>query len=130
MSSETTFFKQIDKFAKEADLSVSEAVKGIKISVFNGIIRDERVDTGRLRGNWQISNGAPILVETDRNDNTAHGVNGGKAQDDVIATVKGKTTDYLTNNLPYAEVWEEVDGKIPRNIERVVRNLNQVIKEK
>jgi len=33
---------------------------------------------------------------------------------------------YFTNNLPYAEVWEQEDGMVRRNMARIERTVNEV----
>ena len=42
--------------------------RAIKISLFNGVIGDTRVDTRRLQGNWQTSTGKPITLTVERFD--------------------------------------------------------------
>lgn len=121
-----SFTLDIKKFAQKTDSTLDEAARAIKISLFNGVIRDTRVDTGRLRGNWQTTTGAPATGKVDRQDKVAQGTNGGKAMDDVVKTVKGDTVDYLTNNLPYAQVWEERDGMIDKNMARIDRIVKEV----
>lgn len=120
------FSLDITKFAQKTNSTLDEAARAIKISLFNGVIRDTRVDTGRLRGNWQTTTGAPASGEVDRQDKVAQGTNGGKAMDGVVKTVKGDTVDYLTNNLPYAQVWEERDGMIDKNMARIDRIVKEV----
>lgn len=121
-----SFTLDIKKFAQKTDSTLDEAARAIKISLFNGVIRDTRVDTGRLRGNWQTTTGAPATGKVDRQDKVAQGTNGGKAMDDVVKTVKGDTVDYLTNNLIYARVWNERDGMIDKNMARIDRIVKEV----
>lgn len=121
-----SFTLDIKKFAQKTDSTLDEAARAIKISLFNGVIRDTRVDTGRLRGNWQTTTGAPATGKVDRQDKVAQGTNGGKAMDDVVKTVKGDTVDYLTNNLIYARVWNERDGMIEKNMARIDRIVKEV----
>ena len=115
-----SFANDIKKWSKKAGLTMDEAARGIKIELFNSVIRDTRVRTGRLRGNWQTSTGRPDVGEIERLDPS-----GQKAQDEVSRTVKGDTVDYLVNNLPYAEVYEEKDAMIGRNVARI----QQIVKK-
>jgi hypothetical protein len=96
-------------------------MRAVKIALFNGVIRDTRVDTGRLRGNWQTTTGQEAGGTLERLDPS-----GAQAQSEVIATVKADTVDYLTNNLPYSEVWEERDGMVARNVARIERIVEEV----
>lgn len=126
--SNKTFKLNVAKFSKATKNTIAEASRAIKISLFNGVIRDTRVDTGRLRGNWQTSTGSPITdVSLLRKDKTPKGSDGGIAQDDVLATVTAFGVDYITNNLVYAPVWNERDGIIDKNIARLRRNIREAV---
>lgn len=114
----------IDKLAEKMGDKIDDIIRGVKISTFNGVVRDTRVDTGRLIGNWQISNTTPITREIERLDPT-----GEEVQSEIASTVKPDTVDYLTNNLPYAAYWEERDGMIAGNAARVERNIQEKIDE-
>ena len=119
----------MDKLAETLGATLDETCRAIKIALFNGVIRDTRVDKGRLRGNWQTSTGSAKSGEIDRLDKTPQGGDGGSAQEDVKNTVKGDTIDYITNNLPYAEVFEEKDGMIAKNVARMDRNVREAVKK-
>lgn len=123
------FSIDVAKFARKTNSTMGETARAIKIALFNGVIRDTRVDTGRLRGNWQTSTGRPILTQIERYDQIAIGADGGEAQSQVIATVTPYDVDYMTNNLPYAEIWEERDGMIAKNMARIQRNVNKAISD-
>ncbi len=119
----------MDKLAESLNATLDETCRAIKIALFNGVIRDTRVATGRLRGNWQTNTGSPKDREIDRQDKTPQGGDGGSAQEEVKNTVKGDTVDYLTNNLPYAEVFNEKDGMIAKNVARMDRNVREAVKK-
>lgn len=120
------FALDIAKFAKETESTLDEASRAIKIALFNGVIRDTRVDTGRLRGNWQTTTWNQASGTLDRFDKLPQGANGGAAQDEAVKNVTAFGVDYLANNLPYAEIWEERDGMIAKNIARIERNVKEV----
>jgi len=111
----------IGQLARVAGATIDQTVRAIKIELFNGVIRDTRVDTGRLRGNFQTTNNTPANGQIERTDPS-----GANAQAEVAATVKPDTEDWLSNNLSYAGIWEERDGMIRRNIAR----LQRIIREK
>ena len=115
----------IDKLAETMGKSLDETARNIKIRLFNGVIRDTRVDTGRLRGNWQTTTGKPAKGEMERHDPVPQYEDGGMSQEDVISIVKGDTIDWLTNNLPYAAVWEMRDGMIDKNVARIERYVKE-----
>lgn len=117
-----SFSSDISKYAKKTIDDAGKISRAAKLALFSGIIRDTRVDTGRLRGNWQTSTGSPKLTEIDRLDKT-----GELAIREAAENVTAFGVDYITNNLPYAEVWEEEDGMVAKNIARVERNLKEAV---
>lgn len=119
----SSFTIDIERFARKTRSTVDEAARAIKIELFNSVVMDTRVDTGRLRGNWQTTTGSPARGEIERLDPA-----GTQTTSDVQATVRGDTVDWLTNNLPYAAVWEERDGMVARNMVRVDQIIREVVR--
>lgn len=120
--SNQTFKLNVAKFSKATKSTIAEASRAIKISLFNGVIRDTRVDTGRLRGNWQTSTGKPITVTIERFDQSGNTVTA-----EVSSVVSAFGVDYITNNLVYAPIWNERDGIIDKNIARLRRNIREAV---
>lgn len=120
--SNQTFKINVARFSKATKSTIAEASRAIKISLFNGVIRDTRVDTGRLRGNWQTSTGKPITVTIERFDKSGNTVTA-----EVSSVVSAFGVDYITNNLVYAPVWNERDGIIDKNIARLRRNIREAV---
>lgn len=118
-----SFSGDIRRFARKTNSNAGEVARATKLALFSGVIRDTRVDTGRLRGNWQTSTGSPKFTSTDRLD-----PNGTEATREAMENVTAFGVDYMTNNLPYAEVWEEKDGMVAKNIIRVQRNLKEAVR--
>jgi hypothetical protein len=114
--------KNADDIAKRANSTVDEFVRQTWISLFSGTIRDTRVDTGRMRDNWQCTVGSaakgtvPISSEAETIANMKNNIGGA-----------GDTT-YLTNNVPYVGVWEERDGMVAKNIARIETNIRKFAK--
>ena len=106
----------LSKWAKLVGSDLEDAMVAFKIELFSSIVLDTRVDTGRLRGNWQTSTGTPITSDTNREDK-----NGSKVTQEIERTVTPDDVDYMTNNLPYAEVWEEKDAMVAKNFARIDR---------
>lgn len=117
-----SFSTDVHKIAKRLDSTADQVTRAIKISFFTGIIRDTRVDTGRLRGNWQTSTGTPKLVKIDRLDPEAI-----ESVNEVISNITTDGVDYMANNLPYAKVWEEKDGMVAKNLVRVQRAMRSIL---
>jgi hypothetical protein len=118
------FTSDVTAIAKRMGMTLEQTVRGVQIKLFNGVIMDTRVDTGRLRGNWQTSVGNPILQSIERLD-----TDGTAAMAQVQSTVTVGDVVYLTNNLPYAQVWEERDGMIARNVARLDRTIREASRD-
>ena len=118
-----SFTVDIQKIAEEKNATLDQVARAITISLFNGVINDTRVDTGRLKGNWQTSVGQPERGTIDRLD-----PNGTQATAEVESTVQSGEINYLTNNLPYAEVWEQRDGMVARNAARIERTVAEEVR--
>jgi len=124
------FADDVRKFALKAGESSDGIVRAVTLSLFNGIIRDTAVDTGRARGNWQTTVGRPASGEIDRLGASA-----------AIAEVEAKTPPgagqetYLANDLPYIEQLENgsskqsPEGMVRRNMDRIERNLKKAIRD-
>lgn len=124
------FADDVRRFAVKAGESSDGIVRAVTLSLFNGIIRDTPVDTGRARGNWQTTVGQPASGEIDRLGASA-----------AIAEVEAKTPPgagqetYLANDLPYIEELEKgsskqsPEGMVRRNIDRIERNLKKAIRD-
>jgi hypothetical protein len=97
-----TFAAQLQQFSAKATLDTNVLVRAVTTKLFNSIVLASPVDTGRFRGNWQVSLTVPILTEVDRLDPT--GAEAMAQIDSVLKPEAGRS--YLTNNLPYAEVIE------------------------
>ena len=63
-----SFESDMRKIAAKIGGNTEQLGRAVKIELFSGVIRDTRVDTGRLRGNWQTSESAPKTGELDRLD--------------------------------------------------------------
>ena len=119
-----SFSLSVSKFAKKTASNLDEAGRAIKVSLFSSIIQDTRVDTGRLRGNWQTSTGGPKVAVIDRKDKI-----GDISIREVKENVSAFGVDYLTNNLPYALVMEEKDGMVSKNTRRIERIVKGKVKD-
>lgn len=98
----------IPGWAAKLEREIDRQVRGLKIELFSHVVLNTRVKTGLLRGNWQISNGAPIHAKTKRLDPT-----GSQVTSEIPAHVTGdEIPTYLSNNLEYAPRWNEVDGYV------------------
>lgn len=77
---------------------VNQQVRSVTIGVFSSVIRMTPVDTGRAKGNWQCTIGAPASGQEQLSD----------SEGAMIATVPNEAgyKVYLTNNVPYIQTLE------------------------
>jgi len=107
-------------WAAKIGRSMDETARAVKLDLFTGVIENTRVREGRLKGNWQTSTGTPVKTTIERLD-----PEGTAAINEAAANVTGDGVDYMTNNLPYAAVWEERDAMIKRNVLRIKTTLDK-----
>lgn len=114
--------KNADQIAKRANSTLDEFVRATWLELFTGVIDNTRADTGRMKGNWQTTVGAPAKGEINRLD---------KSGDQTIRDMASKRggageVTYLTNNVPYVGVWEQRDGMVAKNIARIETNIRKL----
>jgi hypothetical protein len=116
------FSADIDAFAKKAGASVDETLRAVALELFGSVIKDTPVDTGRAKGNWQTTIGAPASGEVDR---AGDGAALAEVRS-VSAQFSGDKTIFLTNNLPYIrrleyDGWSDQapNGFVRKNVARI-----------
>jgi len=121
------FSDDIRKARKQMIDDADEYRQAVTISLFNSVILDTPVDTGRLRGNWQTSEGEAKTGEVNRLDKS-----GGEATTEAQQVVQSSNPDtvvHLTNNLPYATKMEfggsdqSPQGMVRKNVARIEQIL-------
>jgi hypothetical protein len=116
------FTKELDRFVSHFEEDVWPTfVKKIALELLRAIVMGTPVDSGRARGNWQLTIGSPAAGEKDRKiapgvpvmSGAAAAQSPGVAGDvEVEALTRLRAYSnfeniYLTNNLPYIVFLEE-----------------------
>ena len=78
--------------------NIDTEVRALTLGVFGSVIKMTPVDTGRAKGNWQCTIGAPASGETDTLSEGAALI----AMIGVVPRGAGQCV-FLTNNLPYIQ---------------------------
>jgi len=92
------------KALRDTREGVDKTIRATALDMFKDIVLRTPVDTGRLRGNWQVSYGNPIKTETDTVDKSESGsVVMGLAANTLNRSNLNFETIWFSNNLPYAE---------------------------
>jgi hypothetical protein len=97
------------EWALKVGKTLEETDRAIKLEVLTDLVYNTREDTGRLRGNWQVSEGAAKTGTLERLDKVG---NTTIAQESKNITPASLT--WYANNLDYAPVWNERDAIIAR----------------
>lgn len=122
-----TFGSDLRKIAEARKLDLETVSRGFTLRLFDAVVRDTRVDTGRLRGNWNAATGTIDRTTTEAVDKRP----GGGLRSEMRAKVSPLALNTLSNSLPYAVVWEEKDGMIARAVadfERLLRAEVEALK--
>ncbi len=126
-----SFSIEIQKWGAKTSAKVQRMRRGITLKLFSAVIMDTPVDTGRLRGNWRISEEQPLLQTRETVDKS-----GGPTineSSELIQATSGDGSIFLSNSLPYA-ARIEFDGhshtKAPEGMVRKnVARFNGLVKE-
>ena len=117
-----SFASDVEEYAKKAGASLDETSRAIVLELFGSVIKDTPVDTGRAKGNWQTTIGAPASGTVDR-----------LGESEALADVSQQTASfgagkviYLSNNLPYIyrleyDGWSQQapGGMLRKNVARI-----------
>lgn len=128
-----SFASQMRAFTNKAEGAVDKTVKSITFALFREVVMRTPVDSGRLKGNWQTTIGAPATSEdSGRTDTTPKWKIAASSDWDILNKAGGVgTVTYLTNNLPYAhriefDGWSKV--KAPEGMIRVsLARINAIV---
>lgn len=90
----------INQFVKKTEFSIKRVFVNYVFALYSSIVKKTPVDTGRARGNWNISVGS---VDTTTTNKTMK--SGLKYTEDDI-NVNGDTSVFISNNLPYITTLE------------------------
>lgn len=115
-----SFGSDLKKIAAQMGEQVDTVQRAVTIEVFNSVIDNTRVDTGRARGNWQTTTTTPAQGNLETTDKTGAGT---KAK--AASAVKPKSLMIITNNLPYIVKLEELDGMVGKTIARIGRIIRE-----
>jgi hypothetical protein len=122
-----SFGRDVALVAKKMGRRVDTVIRTAIFKTFSGIIMDTGVIIGRLKGNWQVSSGAPILTTIDRIDKS-----GAETEAEAKKNINPKGVTYMTNNLPYAARRNKEGFKggvnalfVEKNFARIGRNMKE-----
>lgn len=101
-----SFTVDLTKFANATVGQMRVVPRKIALDILRRLVMRTPVDTGRARGNWQVSVGSPAQTAVDATDK-----GGGATIEAAVPTVEGwdasKVAIFLMNNVPYISALED-----------------------
>lgn len=88
------------QYARKRNVEIKEVLKAYAFALYTSIVKKTPVDTGRARGNWNISVGK---VDSSTDDNRK-GIRYKGTGD--VPNPNGDESIFISNNLPYIETLE------------------------
>jgi len=115
----------LQRLAKKGQHDVGQLARAVKIELFSRVVLQTRVDTGRLKGNWQIQDNTKPQGEVERKDHTELDDMDAASEANILNGSTKDSITYFVNNLPYAKKYEELDAMVATS----VRETRQIVKE-
>lgn len=118
----------LTKYAEAKKKQISEVRKAVAVILFTDIVKRTPVDTGRARGNWQITVGHDDTAQIERFCKESDTAGVVATESEKIKDVSGDEKIYIHNNLPYITKLEY--GGYPKEVKKgtYVKGVGYVIK--
>ncbi len=101
LGQQTRFALDVSAFVAKAKGNAQEVVNKVAVDVLSSVVLKSPVDTGRFRGNWNVSLGGPDTFTSDATDKIGtQTIAAGAA---AVEDARPGQTIFITNSLPYAE---------------------------
>jgi len=93
-----TFEADLTRFVKKTKGNVDTVVRKVGFDLTRQVIKRTPVDTGRARGNWQVSENLHSVVLSSKNKTGAKTLRAAKS---VLNEIKAGGFFYIQNNVEY-----------------------------
>ena len=132
----SSFSADLKKFAEATKRNLNDTVRGVVLELGTRIVQRSPVDTGKFRGNWQLTVGGPDIRTNEPFDKQELGSSPSAGTFDrwkgEIGAATIGSTFYITNSLPYARrlEYEGWSQQAPAGMVRVtVAEYGQIINQ-
>ena len=125
---ETSFEIDMSKFIEQTGVNLETAVRRIGFDVLNKAKANTRVDTGRMRGSWNITEevvDTQTLAEAPNQEKNYYG----PETQNVVGFISGKSEVYITNNVEYAPFIDLKDNLVDLTVAQVEAEINATLRE-
>ena len=89
----------LTEYAKKKQVEIKEVRKAYAFALYSSIVKKTPVDTGRARGNWNVSVGSPDTSVTEEKRKTPKPMS-------KMPEPKGDESIFISNNLSYITTLE------------------------
>ena len=93
------FAESLAAFAEQAKKAIDDVFREVVIEIGTSVIRLSPVDTGRFKGNWQFTVGAPSNQSIDTVDKGGHETIANLVAQ--VSSLEAGQVAYIVNNLVY-----------------------------
>lgn len=133
-----SFRLQLEQFAEKAGAKAELAVRTISLKIYASVVTMSPVDTGRFRGNWNISMGkfdrstySQGYDHTMDKSETAQQLQRILDKGEMIIGAYKGGSIYISNNLPYAMRLEDgYSNQAPVGMVRItLAEANDIVKQ-
>lgn len=94
------FAESLASFAEQTKEAIDDVFREVVIEIGTSVIRLSPVDTGRFKGNWQFTVGAPSNQSLDTFDKSGHETIAALVAE--VSKLEAGQVAYIVNNLVYA----------------------------
>ena len=94
-----SFAESLAAFAEQTKEAIDDVFRDVVIEIGTSVIRLSPVDTGRFKGNWQFTVGAPSNQSIDTFDKAGHGTIATLVAE--VSKLEAGQVAYIVNNLVY-----------------------------
>lgn len=114
----------LERLAERAGLKLDTVTRKVTLDLFTSVVQKSPVDTGRFKGNWNVSTTTPNVSVSA----TINGARGLTEAQKALGIPAGGVV-YLSNGLPYARRLEfGYSGQAPAGMVRLsVREFRQFV---
>lgn len=94
-----SFAESLAAFAEQTKEAIDDVFREVVIEIGTSVIRLSPVDTGRFKGNWQFTVGAPSNQSIDTFDKAGHETIAALVAE--VSSLEAGQIAYIVNNLVY-----------------------------
>jgi len=124
--SEQEFNLDFADFINETGMEVEQIVRRVGFDVLNKAKANTRVDTGRARGSWNITeevvDPSVLPPAPDAKENYY-----GEATANTVGNISGEKAVFVTNNVEYIEFLDLKDDIVDLTVAQVEAEINSLI---